>query len=254
MATGNPALSENIFLNESRSATRSGAMTVNGAVVKSGVLGAILIAAGGVAWSLVHAPTDGGYAIDTNYRMLFGIGAPILGFIVALVTCFFPKVSPVTAPIYAALEGLFLGSVSAFANARYDGIVAQAGLATVSVLGAMLLLYTTGAIRVTQRFRTGVMAATLGLVFLILANLVLSLLGVNLGIRGAGMLGIGFSAVVIVIAALNLVLDFDAIERCAQYGAPKYMEWYSAFGLMVTLVWLYLEVLRLLINLQNSRD
>jgi uncharacterized YccA/Bax inhibitor family protein len=254
MATANPALSESIFLNESRAPARAGTMTVNGAIVKTGILSVLLVAAGGVAWHFVHPVTGAEYSYDPSYRLAFGIGAPILGLITALVTCFFPKISPVTAPLYAIFEGLFLGSVSAFAGAKYDGIVTQATLATVSVLFGMLLLYSTRIIRVTERFRTCVLAATAGICILLLANFLLSLFGVNLGLRGNGMLGIGVSAVVIIIASLNLALDFDAFEMGAKYQAPKYMEWYCAFGLMTTLVWLYLEILRLLMKLQSNRE
>lgn len=256
MRTANPALDDRVFEAASVEGGRSNVMTVNGAVVKTGVLTALLVAAGGLAWTLVH-PTDGSMAYDPAYRALFGIGAPIAAFIVALVTCFAPRVSPVTAPLYAALEGLFLGAVSSFFAVQYQGIVLQAALLTTGTLAVMLLAYSSGLIRATEKFKLGVIAATGAVCLVYLAAFVLRLFGVTevyQGIFSAGPLGIGFSAVVVVIAALNLVLDFDVIETGARYGAPKYMEWYAAFGLLVTLVWLYLEILRLLSKLRSNND
>lgn len=253
MPTSNPALSGRIFESEALSAPRSNVMTVNGAAVKTGVLAVLAVLAGGLAWSLVH-PESGSHAYDPTYRMLFGIGAPLGAFVFAIVTCFAPKASPVTAPIYATLEGLFLGTVSSFFAVKYQGIVLQAGLLTTGTLLVMLVAYASGMIRATQKFWLGVTAATGAVCLTYLAAFVLGMFGVNLGIFSAGPIGIGFSVVVVVIAALNLVLDFDVIESGARAGAPKYMEWYAAFGLMVTLVWLYLEILRLLAKLRSSND
>ena len=160
-----------------------------------------------------------------------------------------------TAPLYAGLEGLFLGGISAFFEARHPGIVMQAVTLTFGTLGALLLAYRSGLIRATENFKLGVVAATGGIAVLYLVNMGMRLFGMEgIGfIHESSWLGIAFSGFVVVIAALNLVLDFDFIESGVEHGAPKYMEWYGAFGLVVTLVWLYLEILRLLSKLQ-SRD
>src|SRR5262249_38119916 len=165
-----------------------------------------------------------------------------------------PRGAPFTAPIYAALEGLVLGALSALFEAMYPGIVIQAVGLSVGVLAVMLFVYGTGIIRATEKFKIGVVAATgaVGLVYLV--DIVLSLFGTRLPfIHESGMVGIGFSLVVVVIAALNLILDFDFIEQGARLQAPKYMEWYGGFSLLVTLVWMYLEILRLLAKLKDSR-
>jgi len=182
------------------------------------------------------------------------IGGAIGGFILALVTVFKPKLSPYTAPFYALFEGLFLGGISALMNASYPGIVMQAVGLTFGTLFAMLFAYKTGLIKVTQKFRSGIIAATGGIMLFYMVTWILGMFGFGNGLYyGSSLLSIGISLFVVVIAALNLVLDFDFIERGAQSGAPKYMEWYGAFGLMVTLIWLYIELLRLLSKLA-SRD
>ena len=180
-----------------------------------------------------------------------GIG----GFIVALVTVFKKTWAPVTAPLYALLEGLFVGAVSAMFEASFPGIVMQAVMLTMGVLASLLLAYKSGLIKATENFKLGVVAATGGIALLYLVNIGMRLFGLDgIGfIHEASWMGIAFSGFVVVIAALNLVLDFDFIESGVDAGAPKYMEWYGAFGLVVTLVWLYLEILRLLSKLQ-SRD
>ena len=162
--------------------------------------------------------------------------------------------SPVTAPLYALLEGLVLGGISAMFEMRYPGIAIQAVGLTFGTLFALLIAYSSGLIKVTDKFRLGVAAATGGIMLFYLAQMLLGFFGVRfLAVNGSGAIGIGFSLIVVGIAALNLVLDFDFIEQGVRYGAPKYMEWYSAFGIMVTLVWLYLEMLRLLSKL-NRRN
>jgi uncharacterized YccA/Bax inhibitor family protein len=160
--------------------------------------------------------------------------------------------SPVTSPIYALLEGLVLGSLSAAMDLRYPGIAMQAVSLTFGTLFVLLIAYRSGLIQVTQRFRLGVIAATGGIMVFYLLEMVLGFFGINFGaINGSGVVGIGFSLIVVAVAALNLVLDFDFIERGVQYGAPKYMEWYGAFGIMVTLIWLYIEILRLLSKMRS---
>ena len=179
------------------------------------------------------------------------------GFICAMVTIFKKAWSPVTAPLYALLEGLVLGSLSAVFELRYPGIAIQAVGLTFGTLFAMLFLYRSGIIKVTEKFRMGVFAATGGIALFYFLEIILSFFHINFmgtyGVNGSGLIGIGFSLLVVGIAALNLVLDFDFIEKGVQYGAPKYMEWYGAFGIMVTLIWLYLEMLRLLSKL-NRRN
>jgi uncharacterized YccA/Bax inhibitor family protein len=176
------------------------------------------------------------------------IGGIFGGFIVALVTIFRPNWAAITAPIYALLEGLALGGISAMFERTYPGVAIQAVGLTFGTLFVMLLAYKTGMIRATQGFKLGVIAATGGIALLYLVEMVLGgFFHIQVpAINGSGAVGIGFSLFVVIIAALNLVLDFDMIETGVQGGAPKYMEWYGAFGLMVTLIWLYLEILRLL--------
>ena len=170
----------------------------------------------------------------------------------AIITMFNKKRSAILAPIYAVLEGLFLGAISAYFAASYDGIVMRAVMLTMAVLFTMLFLYKSRIIKVTQKFRAGVIAATVGIAVAYLFSFVLQLFGMNMGFMyGGGIMGIIISLVIVGVAALNLVLDFDFIENGAQSGLPKYFEWYAAFGLMVTLVWLYLEILRLLSRLRD---
>ena len=165
---------------------------------------------------------------------------------------FLKQYSAVTAPIYALLEGLAIGGISSVYEARYPGVVIQATGLTFGTMACLLLAYRSGMIRVTDKFRLGIVAATGAIALLYIVDIVLSLFHMPIGfIHQGGTLGIVFSAVVVTVAALNLVLDFDFIQRGVAYGAPKYMEWYAAFGLMVTLVWLYLEILRLLSKLRR---
>jgi len=174
------------------------------------------------------------------------------GFIVAMVTAFKKEWSPVTAPLYALLEGLFLGGVSAMLDLRYPGIAVQAIGLTFGTLLVLLMAYSSGLIKVNDKMRLGIVAATGGIAIFYLVQMVMGFFGIHLiAINGSGPIGIGFSLFVCAIAAMNLVLDFDFIERGVNYGAPKYMEWYGAFGIMVTLVWLYLEILRLLSKLRS---
>jgi uncharacterized YccA/Bax inhibitor family protein len=242
MRTSNPALNPDVFDRiESRTGTT---MTVQGAVQKTAVLLVLLIVGGAFSWESVrNNPPQG--------ALLAGVGA-IGGLIFAFVTCFKQSWAPVTAPIYAVLEGLFLGAISAYLETRFKGIVFQGMTATVGVLASMLVAYQSGMIRVTQKFRMGVVAAT-GAIFLVyLVGMIMSFFGTSIPyIHQSGWFGIGFSLLVVGVAALNLVLDFDFIEKGAGVGAPKFMEWYAAFGLMVTLVWLYIELIRLLAKLRD---
>lgn len=253
MRSGNPALNQNAFLDVSTgrlvAGADSGAMTLNGTVNKTGFMLLLLVATAAYTWSLYTGPESAPALLP--YLLVGGIG----GFIVALVTVFKKTWAPVTAPLYAALQGLFLGGISATFEASFPGIVMQAVMLTLGVLASLLLAYKSGLIKATENFKLGVVAATGGIFVLYLVQIGLQLFGFQgMGfIHESSWIGIAFSAFVVVIAALNLVLDFDFIESGVDAGAPKYMEWYGAFGLVVTLVWLYLEILRLLSKL-HSRD
>ncbi len=249
--SGNPALKESTFLDlGSGSIVRGadGAMTLNGTVNKTGFLLLLAVATATFAWSQVSTPSGIVGAAPYMWGGLIG------GLVLALVTVFKKEWAPVTAPAYALVEGLFLGAISAMFNHLYEGIVMQAVLLTFGTLFAMLFAYRSGLVRATENFKMGVFAATGGIMLVYLASMVAGFFGVQVPmIHESGLIGIGFSLFVVVIAALNLVLDFDFIESGVEHGAPKYMEWYGAFGIMVTLVWLYVEFLRLLAKLQ-SRD
>lgn len=236
--SGNPTLSESIYQQDRLSTARQGAMTIDGTVNKIGILFLLLLIGATISW---YQPSQ-----------VFIWGGALGGFIVAMVTVFKKEWSPVTAPLYAILEGLFLGAISLMYANMYEGIVFNAIVLTLGIFAAMLVIYRSGLIKVTQKFRMGIIAATGGIALVYVASIVLGFFGINLSlVTGSGMFGIGFSLLVVVVASLNLVLDFDMIEEGARADAPKYFEWYTAFGLMITLVWLYLELLRLLSKLQR---
>ena len=242
MRTSNPALRDDVF-NVAR-VDGGATMTVNGTVNKTGLLLILALFTASASWVL---GTGGGPGVAG-----WAIGASLVGLAVAIATIVRPRWSPVTAPIYALVEGVVLGLVSMWFEAAYPGIAIQAVALTFGVLGAMLVLYRTGVIKVTQRFRAGVVAATLAIAVVYLVALALGLFGVRVPfLNDASPLGILISLAIVVVAALNLVLDFDLIDRGARSGAPAYMDWYAAFGLLVTLVWLYLELLRLLGRLRS---
>ena len=195
-----------------------------------------------------------GYVWGNPSLHMLAMPAGIFGFILAMVTAFKPTISHITVPAYAIVQGIFLGVISMIFDKMYPGIVVQAVFLTFGTLGALLLAYMSGLIKATENFKLGVAAATGGIAIMYLINFVMSFFGSGLNIiQSSSMMGIALSGFIVVIAALNLVLDFDFIEEGAEMGAPKYMEWYGAFGLMVTLIWLYLEILRLLAKLQNRR-
>jgi uncharacterized YccA/Bax inhibitor family protein len=247
--TANPALSAASFQNF-MSAAGSSQMTLQGSVLKTAML--LFIAAGCALMTWIPMQNS-----DFQTAAILGFGGMILGFILGLVTTFKREWAPVTAPIYAACEGLFLGAISALYDLRFPGthIVLNAVLLTFGTLLALLMAYTSRLIKPTENFKLGVVAATGGIALAYFVVFILSLFGVRVGfIHDSGPLGIGISIFVIIVAALNLVLDFDFIEQGAESGAPKYMEWYAAFGLLVTLVWLYLEILRLLAKLNSRRN
>lgn len=245
MRTGNPALNDKVFQvtdvqgHEER-------MTLNGTVNRAGCLILLVTASAWFSWS--QSTTSSGMVTANPYMVIGLLG----GFIVALITIFAKKAAPVTAPIYAVLEGLFLGGLSAIFEARFPGIAAQAVFATFGTLLGLLLAYRSGLIKATENFKLGVFAATAGIALLYLVSFVMGFFGKSIPmIHEATPIGIAFSVFVVIIAALNLVLDFDFIENGVRFGAPKYMEWYAAFGLLITLVWLYLEILRLLSKVRS---
>lgn len=248
MRTSNPALSPNIFQGY-RSLAASDRMTVQGAVNKTFILLAIALVPAFWTWSRFYASGGNPAAVTP-----FLAAGTVIGFITAMVTVFKKEWAPTSAPIYALAEGFVLGGVSSLFEASYPGIVIQAVGLTLATLSALLFAYKSGLIQVTDNFRMGVFAATAGIALFYFLSFILSFFGMPLSfIQGNGVMGIGFSLFVVGIAALNLVLDFDFIEQGERAGAPKYMEWYAAFGVMVTLIWLYLEILRLLAKLRGDR-
>jgi uncharacterized YccA/Bax inhibitor family protein len=247
--TSNPALSEKVFNREYTNAS-SEVMTVNGTINKTALSLLLVIAAAVFTWNKFFnaATPDAGMSAVVPWLAIGGIG----GLIAALVTVFRPQSSGISAPIYAVLEGLMLGGLSAVFESMYSNIVMRAVALTLAVFAAMLFFYRSGIIKVTKKFMMGVLAATAGIALVYLVSFIAGLFGAQLGfLHGNSNFSIGFSLVVVAVAALNLVLDFAFIERTAEQGAPKYMEWYGAFGLMVTLIWLYLEILRLLSKLAS---
>ena len=246
MRSGNPALSAKTFDRFDVYETAQ-TMTVNGTATKTFILLVLAVVPAAFTWNQ--------FQTNPQSAQLWMWGGVLGGLVLAIITIFKQHWAPVTAPMYAVVEGLFLGAISAMYNTMfYPGIVFQAICLTFGTLFSLLILYQTGWIRATENFKLGVFAATGGIMLVYILSMVLGILGVSIPmIHGNGLIGIGFSLFVVVIAALNLVLDFDFIEQGAERGAPKYMEWYGAFGLMVTLVWLYLEILRLLAKLSSRR-
>lgn len=219
-------------------------MTIQGTANRTFILIMLLLATFVYSWNQFLTSPESVLPLI----LVGGIG----GFAVALVTIFVPKVSPFTAPVYALLEGLFLGAVSAQYEVQYGGIVFQAVLLTIGVLVSLLLVYKSGLIKVTHNFRIGVIAATGAIFIVYLISFIGGFFGFNIPhLHEATPLGIAISVIIVIIAALNLVLDFDFIENAAKREVPKYFEWYGAFGLLVTLVWLYLEILRLLSKIRS---
>lgn len=250
--SNNPTLTPAVFSNSVDSfgsgfRERSNTMTVQGAVNASMILLSACIATAGLSyWWLGTAPG----AIFPAF-----LGSMVVGFILALVICFKPQTSPFVAPAYALVEGVWVGAISLlYASAMNpktqaitgSGIVFQAASLTFAIFFALLFLYKARVIQATPTVVRGIMAATLGAVLFGVVALILSVCGVNMAWLSMGPLAIGISAIIVVIAAANLIIDFAVIEEGAEQGAPKYMEWYAAFGLLVTLVWLYTSILRLL--------
>ncbi len=240
--SGNPALRKKTF--ENLTTTSDEVMTLDGTVNKTAIsMGILLLAA---------------YYTYSNAIMDYIVIGFIGGFILAIVTIFKKEWSPITVPIYALLEGLALGGISKiYAEAFEPGIVPQAIMLTLGILFALLFAYKTKIIKATENFKLGIFAATAGIAIVYLISFLMSIFGGGglpvMDPTNSSMLSIGFSLFVVIIASLNLVMDFDFIEEGAANGAPKYMEWYGAFGLLVTLIWLYLEILRLLAKLSSRK-
>jgi uncharacterized YccA/Bax inhibitor family protein len=246
LRTANPALNSDSFTGVRHLADSENAMSIQGTVNKTLILLLLVVLASSWTWS--RFTQSGNPAAVMSWVVIGALG----GFVVALVTVFKKEWAAVTAPLYAVLEGLFLGGISAVFEAQYPGIVLQAVALTFGTLLCLLLAYKSGVIRVTERFKLGVVAATGGIMVVYVVSMILGFFHVSVPfIFGNGAFGIAFSVFVVIVAALNLVLDFDFIESGANSGAPKFMEWYAAFGLMVTLIWLYLEILRLLTKLRS---
>lgn len=248
--SSNPTFSDRILRDYSY-ADADRTMTVQGAVNKVILLMALVIAGAAFTWSKFMVQAETGQGIVQGWM----IGGSVAGFILALVISFKKELAPFLSPIYAVCEGLCIGALSAYFELMFPGLVMRAVVLTFGVLFAMLFLYKTRMIQATQRFRAIVLAATIGIAVAYLATFIIGLFGVRTTFMfGGGALGIVISLVIVVVAALNLILDFDFVEKGADAGLPAYFEWYSAFGLMVTLIWLYIEILRLLAILASSRD
>jgi uncharacterized YccA/Bax inhibitor family protein len=227
---------------------RGDVMTRAGTAGKAAILLALCVFSASFTWSQVAA---GNTAIMMPALLVGGLG----GFVMAMIVSFKPNTAPITAPIYAILEGLVLGAISAMYNVRYAGIPGQAVLLTFAVALGVFTLYRLNILKATEGFRRMIVGATIGIAVFYLVNMVLSMFNVNLGYTmSSSPIAIGINLVIAGVAAMNLVLNFDDIDQAVRMGAPKKMEWYGAFGLMVTLVWLYLELLRLLARLQGRRD
>lgn len=248
MQSSNPVLSTNAFSGY-RYAEERETMTMQGVVIKTSVLLLLVLVSAAWVWTKFYQSGSSPAAIAP-----WMIGGAIGGFVLALATAFKPAWAVITSPFYALLQGLFIGGISATFESSYPGIVVQATTLTFGTFIAMLLAYQSGFIRATENFKLGIVAATGGIALVYIASIALSFFGIKIPfISGGGWFGIGFSLFVVVIAALNFVLDFDFIEKAAKKGAPKSMEWYAGFALMVTLIWLYVEFLRLLSKLREQK-
>ena len=240
MRSGNPVLNDRAF---ERGAYGPEAMTLEGTVNKAFIMLVLLGAGAFVAWDRYFAGTlEPGLVI----------GSAIVGLLLALGIVFVRRAAPFLAPVYAVAEGIVVGGVSAAYETQFSGITLQAVLLTAAVFLALLFAYKTRLIQATRNFKLGVFAATVGIAIMYLLSFVLGFFGISVPyLHDNSLIGIGISLFIVVIAALNLVLDFDFIESGVRSGAPKYMEWYGAFGLLVTLIWLYFEILRLLSKLRS---
>ncbi len=226
----------------------SAVMTVSGAIGKSFILGGILVVVAGMIYSMAMQGL-----IPAGLLWPSMIGSLVIGLILAIAIVIKNTWAPFLSPVYAAVEGVLVGAISAAFAMQFEGIVAQAIMITLGIFFAMLAAYSTGLIKVTNTFRMIVVSATFGIMLVYAATWVLRMFAIQMPfIHDTGLIGIGISVFIVIIAALNLALDFDFFEKGAEAAAPKYMEWYAAFGLLVTLIWLYIEVLRLLAKLKSD--
>jgi len=234
--SGNPVFGDKF--NQSQGFVGSERMTLDGTVNKTGILLGLCFIGAIISWNIPN--------------LFFIVGGALVGFGLAIYTSFVPRNAGITAPIYAFVEGLFLGGISLMFEVQYPGIAIQAIGLTFGTLASLLFFYKSGLIKPTENFRLMIFSATFGIMILYLVSIIMSFFGPGIGfIHSNGIFGIGFSLFVVSIAALNLVLDFDFIEQGSENSLPKFMEWYGAFSLMVTLIWLYLEILRLLAKLRS---
>lgn len=248
MKSSNPALLSNPFSGFGLVST-SNTMTIRGTVNKTAILLLLVLLPAFWTWQTFFSSGQNPASVQT--WMLVGL---IGGLILSLVTIFKKEWAPVSAPLYAVMEGLFLGGISSMFQAAYPGIVMQAVSLTMATLLVMLAAYQSGWIKATQNFKLGVVAATGGIALVYFVSIILGFFGINVPfITGSGLFSILFSVFVVCVAALNFIIDFDFIEQGARANVPKYMEWYGAFALMVTLIWLYLEILRLLAKLNERK-
>lgn len=241
--SNNPMLRKSVFSKASKTSYSGSAMTRGGTIGKTVVLFALLIAGGAIAWL-------------SNFTFLqhaYGMAALLIaGTALSFITAFVPKASPFTAPVYALIEGMLLGVITAAFGAAYNGIVFQSILITVGIFIMTLIFYSTHIITVTNRLRSIILIATTGIMFVYLADIVMSLFGASVTfLNNNGIVGIAINLLVVLIASLNFLIDFDYFDRACAMGAPKYMEWYMGYSIMVTFVWLYLEVLRLLSKISS---
>ena len=242
--TSNPMLNNKILENAIPTAEP---MSIQGVINKTGILSLLVGASGYYTWTLCAA----GFMDKVAVLTWAGL---IAGFVLCLVTCFKPQSANITSPIYALCEGLVLGSVSYAYGSLYNGIIIDAVLVTFIVMLSMLMLYKTGLIKATPVFRKVLLTSTIAVCIFYFAGLIGSLIGHPMTIFNGGLVGIGVSLLICGIAAFNFIIDFDNIENASRIMLPKYFEWYFAFSILVTLVWLYLEVLRLLAQLNSRRN
>ncbi|NQY67156.1 MAG: Bax inhibitor-1/YccA family protein [Flavobacteriales bacterium] len=242
MKSSNPILNEKRF---NIDVADSQLMTMNGTVNKIGIMGLLVLASAYYTWDMVSNTGE--------MPLSWAIGGAIGGFIVSLIIVFKAHLAPLLAPIYAVLEGLFLGAISAVFEGIYPGIVFNAVGLTFTILFSLLFLYKSGLVKVTEKFKSIAMIGAGGLMMFYFLSFMLSMFGIgDMGImHGNSLMSIGFSLVVVGLASMFLMMDFDFIEKSVENKAPQYMEWYAAFGLMVTLIWLYMEILRLLSKLRD---
>ena len=243
--TSNPTLTDKIFRSAGVAGTQTESMTISGTINKTLILLALTIISAGWIWGKVMADPTASF-------QGWMIGGAIGGFVLALIISFKREWAGYLAPAYALLEGLFLGAISAFFEAMYPGLVLRAVMLTLTVMLVMLSAYRSGWINVNEKFRSILFAATAGIALAYLATWILGFFGIHFAaMYDSSPLGIGISLVIVAVAALNLLLDFGFIEKGSSANLPKHMEWYAAFGLMVTLIWLYIEMLRLLARFAN---